>query len=372
MKVPFLDLHWQHVHIKEALQKKLDEIFETSSFIGGKFVLDFEDHFAKYIGVTHCIGVANGTDALILALKALGIGQGDEVITIPNTFFASASSIAHVGATPIFVDIDEQTRNFNFEELEKKISLNTKAIIVVHLYGQPANMDKVLDIAKRNNVKIIEDTCQAQGALYKGQKVGSFGDISVFSFYPGKNLGAYGDAGCICTNDDHYATILKKLRDHGMPKKYVHELIGYNSRLDAIQAVVLDLKLEYLDRWNKLRSEAASMYFEGLKNVKEITLYPSLPETNSVFHLFVIKLDSSIKRDDFIVFMNDNDIATGIHYPFPLHLVPAFSFLGYKEGDLPFSEHFSKQIVSLPIYPGISNEQINHVVAKIKEYVTAS
>lgn len=369
MKVPFLDLSWQHKQIEEELKAGLEAIFAKTAFINGPDVALFEQNFASYLGVKHCIGVANGTDALILSHKALGIGAGDEVITIPTTFFATSSSTIHAGATPVFVDIDPVTRNFDFEKLEKAITSKTKAIIPVHLYGQPVDMVRILDISKRHNLKVIEDSCQSQGALFQDRKAGSFGDISSFSFYPGKNLGAYGDAGCVCTNDDETATTLRKLRDHGMPKKYVHEIVGYNSRLDTIQALVLRLKLEHLDKWNDLRIEAAKRYIEKLKDVSGITLYDTLKDTKAVFHLFIVRLREGLDRDDFMTFLSSHEIGNGIHYPFPLHETPAFSFLGYKTGDFKESEAFAKSIVSLPMYPGITTEQIDFVAEKVKEYV---
>lgn len=271
----------------------------------------------------------------------------------------------------MFVDIDPVTRNFNFEKLEQAITSNTKAIVPVHLYGQPVNMDRVLEISKKHNLKVIEDSCQAQGALFQDKKVGSFGDISSFSFYPGKNLGAYGDAGCVCTNNDEVATTIRKLRDHGMPKKYVHELVGYNSRLDTIQALVLRLKLQHLDNWNDKRIEAAERYLEKLKDVSGITVYETLKDTKSVFHLFTIRLREGLDRDDFMTYLSSHEIGSGIHYPFPLHETPAFSFLGYKSGDFKESEAFAKSIVSLPMYPGIAQEQIDFVCEKIKEYVAS-
>ncbi len=369
MKVPFLDLSWQHKQIEGELKPGLEAIFAKTAFINGPDVASFEKNFASYLGVKHCIGVANGTDALILSHKALGIGAGDEVITIPTTFFATSSSTIHAGATPVFVDIDPVTRNFDFEKLEKAITPKTKAIIPVHLYGQPVDMVRILDIAKRHNLKVIEDSCQSQGALFQDRKVGSFGDISSFSFYPGKNLGAYGDAGCVCTNDDEVANILRKLRDHGMPKKYVHELVGYNSRLDTIQALVLDLKLKRLDEWNDMRIKAGKRYFEKLSNVSGVTLYDTLPDTKAVYHLFIVRLREGLDRDDFLAYVPSHESGNGIHYPFPLHETPASSCLGYNTGDFKESEDFAKSIVAPPTYPGLTKEEIDFVAEKVKEYV---
>lgn len=367
MKIPFVDLAWQHGVIQEDLKKRFEAIFERASFIGGKDVEEFESNFARYLGVRHAIGVANGTDALLLSLRALGISPGDEVVTVPTTFVATASAIVHACATPVFVDIDPETRSFNVSELRARITPRTKAIIPVHLYGQPVPLGPIYEIARENNLFLVEDACQAQGAEYKGKKVGTFGDFGCFSFYPGKNLGAYGDAGAIVTNDDSLAEKTKKLRNHGGIGKYEHDILGYNSRLDALQAAVLDEKLEFLDEWNEMRRGIARLYDEGLKNIPALAFYPPLPDTSPVYHLYIVRV-APRDRDRFIQFLRDRGIATGIHYPEPVHLLQPFQRFGYKKCDFPIAEEYMRAIVSLPIFPGMTDGQVQYVIKAVKEY----
>jgi len=367
MKVPFVDLAWQHTIIEKSLAHRFEGIFSHSSFIGGEDVKIFEDNFARYLGSRFAIGVANGTDALFLSFRALGIEPGDEVITIPTTFVATASAIVHAGGTPVFVDIDPETRNFDISSLESRMGPHTKAIIPVHLYGEPTDMDAVLGIARAHDLKVVEDACQAHGAEYRGKKVGTFGDFGCFSFYPGKNLGAYGDAGMIVTDNEDLAVKTRKLRNHGGIGKYEHEILGYNSRLDSLQAAVLDEKLKFLDEWNHMRVRIARMYDEGLRGIKEIAVFLSSADTSPVYHLYVIKLRSGDRRD-FIRYMKDCGIATGIHYPEPVHLLPPFLDLGYKKGDFPAAEEYMRSIVSLPIFPGMTEEQAEYVIKAVNEY----
>lgn len=367
MKIPFLDLKYQHEQIKNNLNNRFNSIFDDTSFVLGEDVKLFEKKFADYINVKFSTGVASGTDALILALRSLDVGMKDEVITIPTTFIATASAIVHVGAKPVFVDIDIETRNFDFDLLEKAVTKKTKAIIPVHLYGQPVDMDRVMELAKKHNLRIIEDTCQAQGALYDDKQAGTFGDLSCFSFYPGKNLGAYGEGGAIATNNENLNNKIQKLRNHGGIKKYEHELVGYNSRLDSLQAAVLDEKLKFLNEWNGMRIEIADKYNKALKEVDAIKIYPTLPRTKSVFHLYVIKLLKG-NRAKFMDYLTKNGIGSAIHYPTPLHLTHAFEFLEYKKGDFPISENYCDNIVSLPIFPGMTGKQVDHVIKIVKDF----
>jgi dTDP-4-amino-4,6-dideoxygalactose transaminase len=367
MKVPFLNLEWQYRQIEKALAPRLSTILNTTAYIGGSDVSVFEKNYASYLNATSFIGVGNGTDALILSLKALGIKPGDEVVTIPTTFFATVSSIIHAGGTPVFVDIDPVTRNFNFELLKKAITPKTKVIIPVHLYGQPADMDRVMALATENNLLVLEDACQAHGALYKGKKVGTLGALGCFSFYPGKNLGAFGDAGGIAVSNVNLENTLKELRNHGGIKKYQHNVVGYNSRLDTLQAAVLDEKLKFLDAWNVMRIDIAEKYNQAFKSVPQIEIFGGLPDTVSVYHLYIIKLKNK-DREQFMKYMIDKEIGVGIHYPDPLHLLPALQFLGYKKGDFPISEEYSQSIVSLPIFPGMSTDEVQYVINAVKEY----
>ncbi len=370
IKVPFVDLKWQHNKIKNPLKKRFEEIFAKTAFIGGEDCEIFEKKFAKYLGVKNAIGVASGTDALTLALKVFGISKGDEVLTIPTTFFATAGAIAYTGAKPVFVDINPQTRDFDFDSLARSITRRTKAIIPVHLYGQSSNLNQVLKLAKTNNLKVIEDACQSHGAEYQGKKLGTFGDLGCFSFYPGKNLGAYGDGGIIVTRDDSLAERLRQLRNYGGIAKYEHNHLGYNSRLDTLQAAVLDEKLKHLDDWNKKRGLIAKIYDRGLSGIKEIQTFTPLPKSKAVYHLYVIKLLSG-NRADLMAYLKEKGIASGIHYPEPLHLLAAFRGLGYKKGDFPAAEEYCQNIVSLPIFPGMTKGQASYVIKMIRSYFTA-
>ena len=367
MRVPFVDLKVQYEAIREELEREFRKVFEKTAFIMGPALAEFEEAFARYCGVKHAIGVANGTDALLLALKAFGIGPGDEVITAVNTFIATAEAIVHAGATPVFVDCDPQTYNINVKQLEAKITPRTKAIIPVHLYGQPADMDPILELAKNRGLYVIEDAAQAHGATYRGRKAGSMSQIACFSFYPAKNLGAYGDAGAVVTNDDAIALTVRKLRDHGGVEKYQHDLVGYNSRLDTLQAAVLLVKLKYLDAWNRRRQENAQLYDALLAEVPGIVTPNVLEGATHVYHLYVIRVERG-SRDELQRFLRERGVHTGVHYPRPLHLTPAFGYLGYRMGDFPVAERYASQILSLPMYPELTREQIEYVVECIDEY----
>ncbi len=370
MNVPFVDLGWQEREIGAPREKRFADVIARTAFVLGSEVEAFERNFAAYCGVRHAIAVGNGTDALMLIYAALGIGKGDEVITIPTTFIASVSPLVHLGARPVFADIDPHTRNFDMEKLEWAITSQTKAILAVHLYGDMPDMDTIRRIADAHGIAVIEDACQAHGAEYKGARAGSHGRAAAFSFYPGKNLGAYGDAGGITTNDDDLALRIRMLRNHGGAKKYEHALIGFNSRLDTLQAVVLDEKLSRLDDWNAMRRSIAARYREGLKGSAALRLPPVQADVQPVHHLFVVELLQS-DREAFMASLKEKGVHTGIHYPDPLHLTPALSMLGCSEGDYPNAEALAARIVSLPMFPGMTDEQVSHVIAAVRSYFDA-
>jgi len=366
--VPFLDLGVQTSSIKGEIIEKINGVIDTSSFILGQEVSEFERSFAAIAGTKFAFGVGNGTDALILALRALEIGHGDEVITVANTFVATVEAIAHVGAVPVLVDIDEATYNVSSDRIKNAISPRTKAIIPVHLFGQPADMRPIMALAKEFGLEVIEDAAQAHGALYDGQPVGSLGNIGCFSFYPGKNLGAFGDGGAVVTDDENIAARLGSLRDHGSKRKYEHELVGYNSRLDSIQAAVLNVKLPYLAKWNSKRQQNAQFYGELLSEIPGVVIPYYHPSATHVYHLYVVRIISK-KRDQLRTYLQGYGVDTGIHYPIPVHLTKAFKSLGYPLGSFPCAEEASAQILSLPMYPELSEDQIEYVADKIKNYM---
>ncbi|MCG0274839.1 MAG: DegT/DnrJ/EryC1/StrS family aminotransferase [Thermosediminibacteraceae bacterium] len=364
MKLQFLDLKAQYETIKEEIKKAIIDAVESGQYIMGPNVKAFEEEIAAYLGVKHAIAVANGTDALVLTLDALGIGPGDEVITSPYTFFASAECISRVGAKPVFADIDPNTFNICPEEIEKKISEKTKAIIPVHIFGQAADMDKITALAEKHGLYVIEDACQAIGAEINGRKVGTIGKAGCFSFFPTKNLGAYGDGGLVVTNDDELAEKIRLLRVHGSRKKYFHEAVGYNSRLDEIQAAILRVKLKYIDSWNEARRQKAKLYNELLKNTPVKT--PDIKDEKShVFHLYTILAPN---RDELKKHLEQKGIPTGIYYPLPLHLQEAYKDLGYEKGDMPIAEKTCESNLSLPIYPELTDEQIKFIVDAVIEF----
>jgi dTDP-4-amino-4,6-dideoxygalactose transaminase len=327
----------------------------------------FEEEFALFCNTKYAIGVANGSDALILALIACEIGEGDEVITVPNTFIATTEAITHVGGKIVFADIDPKTYTIDISKIEEKINERTKAIIPVHLYGQPANMDPIMRLAKKYDLKVIEDAAQAHGAEYKGEKVGSIGDVACFSFYPGKNLGAYGDAGMITTNSEEIAKKVKLLRNHGrITKKYEHEIEGCSSRLDNLQAAILRVKLKYLNNWNDSRRDNAKKYNELLNDTAGIVTPYEADYAKHVYHLYVIRTEKG--RDKLREELKLKGVATGIHYPIPLHLQPAYSYLGYKKGDFLVTEKASEEILSLPMFAELTGEQICETYQLIIDY----
>lgn len=365
MNIPLVDLKAQYESIKEKVNQAVLRVLENCQFILGKEVETFEEEFARYLGVRHAVGVNSGTSALYLTLLALGVGPGDEVITVSQTFIATVEAIFWTGARPVFVDIDEKTYTMDPALIEVALSKKTKGILPVHLYGHPADMDPVLEIARRNKLWVLEDACQAHGALYKGKKAGGLGRAACFSFYPGKNLGAYGEGGAVVTNDEELATQIKKLRNHGGLKKYSHELIGTNARLEEIQAAVLRTKLPYLDRWNELRRRHAGEYSELLKGLN-LGLPQEAGWAKSVFHLYVIRTS---QREALNACLNEAGIGSLIHYPTPNHLLDCFKSLGVGEGDLPMTEKVSKEVLSLPLYPELTEKQIQRVTSQIKAFL---
>ncbi len=369
--VPFVDLKTQHRIIQSEIEAAIRQVFEQGAFILGAEVKKFEQAFASYLGVRHVVGVANGTDAVLVALKALGIGAGDEVITAANTFIATVEAIIHAGARPVLVDVTPETYNIDVTKIERCITLRTKAIIPVHLYGQPADMAPILEIAEKFGIFVIEDAAQAHGAEYQGRRVGVFGHAACFSFYPTKNLGAYGDAGAVATNDDDIAQTLRKLRDHGSPEKYRHDLVGYNSRLDTVQAAILFVKLRHLDSWNQMRREHSQIYDMRLAKVPNVITPAALAGTRHVYHLYVVRIDRG-DRDGLRSYLQQRGIQTGIHYPTPLYLTAAMEHLGYSHGDLPITERCAKTILALPMYPELELEHIEYVAEHVADYMEAS
>ncbi len=364
MKIPFVDLKAQYYSIKKEIDKAMSSVIQDSAFVGGVYVKSFEGNFANYIGVKHCIGVGNGTDALYIALNALGISEGEEVITAANTFIATSEAISHTGASVKFVDCDKDTYNVDVDKIEVAISPKTQAIIPVHLYGQPADMDERKDIAKKHGLYVIEDAAQTHGAEYKNQRIGTVGDVACFSFFPGKNLGAYGDAGAIVTNDDELARKARMFANHGRIEKYNHEFEGVNSRLDGLQAAILDVKLKYLDKWTDRRRTIAKMYDAGLKGV---VITPSvIPDVKHVYHLYVIRTKN---RDIVKELLAEKGIATGIHYPIPLPFLKAYSYLGHKPADFPVAYSMKDEILSLPIHGDMTDEQVEYVISSLKDIV---
>ena len=364
MKIPILDLTAQYSEIKKEIGAAIMKVVESQHFILGPEVEAFESEIAAYCGTKYAAGVASGTDALILALKALGIGEGDEVITTPFTFFATAESVSLVGAKPVFVDIDPKTYCIDPELIEEKITKRTKAIIPVHLFGQCADMDRILEIAKLNNLKVIEDTAQAMGATYKGRQAGSMGDIGCLSFFPSKNLGGFGDGGMIITNNKDLADKIKMLRVHGSTIRYIHSAIVTNSRLDALQAAILRVKLKHLNKWLEARRKIAKYYDENLKGLPIIT--PYVPSYNvHTYHLYVLRVKLNPER--LAKFLNDEDIEARTYYPVSLHMQECYKSLGYKKGDLPKSESASAETLAIPIYPELDTEKLSFIIKKITE-----
>lgn len=364
--IPQADLKAQYQTIKEEVDQAMHEVVESAQFVRGQPVMQFEDAFARYCETHFAVGVGNGTDALMLALRALGIGPGDEVITVPFTFTATTEAIHWVGAKIVFVDICSDNFTMDVRQIEQRVTERTRAIIPVHLYGHPADMAPILNLAKKYDLKVLEDAAQAHGARYQGQRVGSFGHAASFSFYPGKNLGAYGDAGAVVTNDPKVAENIQKLGDHGSLKKYENDKLGFNSRLDSIQAAVLQVKLKYLDRWNQRRREITKMYNRLFQDLGEVALPTESSWAEPVYHLYVIRVRN---RDLLKSKLNAAGIGAGIHYPTSLHLQKAYTFLGLRAGAFPVSEQAADSVLSLPNYPEMTDEMVELVAGKVKEYL---
>jgi dTDP-4-amino-4,6-dideoxygalactose transaminase len=368
MNIPFVDLKTQYASIKKEIDRAISEVLTGAHFVQGPEVAQFEKDFASYLGAHYCLGVNSGTDALILGIRALGLSPGDEVIVPVNTFIATALGVSENGLKPVFVDIDPIDYGLDLNDVRKKITAKTKAIIAVHLFGQPEKIGEIQEIIKKSgkSIQLIEDACQAHGAFYRGKKVGTFGVFSAFSFYPGKNLGAYGDGGAFVTNDEDVASRIRMLREYGQQKKYVHASLGTNSRLDTLQAAILEVKLKHLDAWNIKRQRWAAYYTSRLNKIFPSVQTPlSIPERLSVFHLYVVQVD---KRDKLLKFLNDKGIQALIHYPTPLHLQGAYKQLGYKLGDFPNVERVADRIISLPMHPDLTREQVDFVIQSMKEF----
>lgn len=363
MIVPFVDLKAQYLSIKEEIDAAIQNVIDNTAFIMGDAVAEFEKEFAEFCGAKYAIGVASGSTALDLTLTACGVKQGDEVITTPNTFIATTEAISHVGAKPVFVDIENVSYNMDPELLEAAITPRTKAVIPVHLFGHPADMDPINTVAYRHNLIVIEDAAQAHGAMYEGHTVGTLGRAACFSFYPAKNLGAYGDAGMVVTNDEEIAKQVGLLRNHGRVEKYSHEIEGYGARLDTIQAAILRVKLKYLEQWTNKRRMNAQVYNNCLRvNELGISIPREMHCAKHVYHLYVIKTN---ERDALRTSLKGAGIATGVHYPIPLHLQPAYKDLGYKEGDFTVTEELSRKCLSLPMFPELKEDAIVYVTSSI-------
>ena len=376
MRIDLNNLAREYKSIKTKANKAMQEVINSSAFIFGKQLMEFEKNFAEFCNVKYSLGADSGTGALEMALRALNIREGDEVIVPTFTFYATAASVCYVGAKPVFVDVEEDTGNMDMDKLEslletsfKNSSCRIKAIIPVHIFGQPVNMERVMAIAKKYKLLVIEDSAQAHGAEVKiGDKwhiAGSIGELGCFSFYPAKNLGCYGDGGAITTNSDELANSIKLLRDYGRLDKYLHKSIGYNKRLDTLQAAVLIIKLANLRKWNDKRRKFAQMYNRLLKDVSQVKFLTVKDYAKPVFHQFVLKVED---RDNLKNYLAENEIFTGIHYPVPLHLQPSFGFLGYKKGDLPVSEQLGEHVLSIPMHPFLRLKEVKFVADKIKEF----
>ena len=366
MKVPYLDLKAQYEPIRGEIAEAIQQVLDKTAFAGGPFVAQFEKEFAAFCGTQFATGVGSGTDALWVALLGLGIGPGDEVITVPDTFIATAEAISWCGAKPVFVDVDPITYNMDPSKVEAAITPKTRAIIPVHLFGQMANMDPILTIARKRRLFVVEDASQAHGAEYKGRKAGSIGDAGCFSFYPGKNLGAYGEAGAVVTNNEELDKKMRMLRDHGQAKKYFHSLIGWNARMDGIQGAILSVKLRHLEAWTEARRRNAKRYDELLRNVPGITVPVEAPNAKHVYHIYAIRV---AERDRLIASLVEKDIHCGIHYPIPVHLLDAYKSLNLGKGSFPVAERSAAEFVSLPMYPELTPAQIDRVAGGIATFL---
>jgi dTDP-4-amino-4,6-dideoxygalactose transaminase len=375
MNVPFLDLKAQYLPIKDEIHAALDSVLDKTAFAGGPFVAQFEKEFATFCGTEQAVGVGNGTDALWMALLALGVGPGDEVITVPDTFIATCEAISYCGATPVFVDVDEKSYNMDPVKLEQYIEARNsqpatrsklKGIIPVHLFGQMADMDPIMEIGKKYNLFVIEDASQAHGSLYKGKIAGSIGDAGCFSFYPGKNLGAYGEAGAVVTNNSGLADKMRVLRDHGSSKKYYHQVVGWNARMDGFQGAILSVKLKYLPQWNEARRNNAAIYNKLFTGVEGIITPIEMAYAKHVYHVYALRVKN---RDALITALGEKGIGTNVHYPVPVHLQNAYEFLGLKQGSYPVAEKCASEFVSLPMFAELTEEQIRYTAEAVKAFL---
>jgi dTDP-4-amino-4,6-dideoxygalactose transaminase len=363
MSIPLVDLKAQYLNIKSEIDAAIADVINNTSFIGGKYVKQFEEQFAAYIGTNYCVGCANGTDAIEILLKSVGITVGDEVIVPSHTWISTAEAVTTIGGKPVFVDTHPDFYTIDVSQIESKITSKTKAIIPVHLYGLPVEMDEIMRIAKQYNLKVIEDCAQAHGAMYKGQKIGTFGDGAAFSFFPGKNLGAYGDAGGMVTNNEEIAVLARKIANHGRLGKYDHEMEGRNSRLDSLHAAILTVKLNYLEQWTEARRHNANLYNKHLSN-SNLKL-PIAPDySRHVYHLYVVQVEN---RDKVQENLHQEGIATGIHYPLALPMLTAYSYLGHQPQDFPVSVGYTPKILSLPMYPELTEDMIVQICTTLKQ-----
>jgi dTDP-4-amino-4,6-dideoxygalactose transaminase len=363
--IPFLDLKTQYQAIRSEILEAVTATLDSGTFVLGPEVAAFEEAFAPYAGASHVIGVNSGTAALQLALVVAGVGPGDEVITVPHTFVATVAAILYLGARPVLVDVDPASYTLDPRRLEAAIGARTKAIIPVHLYGQPADMDPIMEIARRRGLIVVEDAAQAHGAEYKGKRCGGIGDLAAFSFYPGKNLGAYGEGGAITTNREDFARTLRMLRDWGQEAKYQHTLLGYNARLESVQASVLRVKMRYIDRWTAARRSIAERYDRGLADLGHVQPPAFDPHRHHVFHIYAVRVRD---RHGFMAFLAGEGVGTAIHYPFAVHTLEGYRTLGYRSGDFPVAEQVAAEVVSLPMFPEMTDEMVGTVIAAVRKY----
>ncbi len=363
--IPFLDLKTQYREIRTEILEAVTATLDSGTFVLGPEVAAFEETFADFAGARHAIGVNSGTAALQLALVAAGVGPGDEVVTVPLTFVATIAAIHYVGARPVLVDVDPASYTLDPQALEQALGPRTKAVIPVHLYGQPADLDPLLTLARVKGLIVLEDAAQAHGAEYCGRRCGGIGDLAAFSFYPGKNLGAYGEGGAITTNDDDLAKRLRMLRDWGQERKYVHTMIGYNARLESVQASILRVKMRYIDRWTASRRSIAERYGAAFDSLRHVVPPAVHPDRKHVFHIYAVRVADRVR---FIEFLASEGIGTAIHYPFAVHLLEGYRSLGYRAGDFPVAERLADEVVSLPMYPEMTDAMVDDVIAAVKKY----
>jgi dTDP-4-amino-4,6-dideoxygalactose transaminase len=365
MEVPFVDLKAQYASIKDEIDGAIQEVINSCAFSGGLFVRQFEENFAAFSGRRHCVGVGSGTEALWFIFLALGIGEGDEVITAPNSFIATAEAISYCGARPVFIDVSDATYTIDPGLVHAAITSHTRAIVPVHLYGQAADMDPILEIAREHELAVVEDACQAHGTSYRRRMAGSMGDAGAFSFYPGKNLGAFGEAGAVVTDNQEIAEKIRMLRDHGQSRKYYHDLVGWNGRMDGLQGSILSTKLRHLEKWNEARRENASFYSQLLRTQQEVVIPEEASYGKHIYHVYAIR---ARRRDDLLSYLKSKGIQCGIHYPLPLHLQQAYGHLNIPEGSFPNAERHAKELISLPMYPELTREKISFVVDAINDF----